>query len=162
VASPWGTPLMNRMVSEETSRLLLKTIIDPENPTAFKYVMKVFNKLLRGLSVAQEDNPDSDEEDDKPRFTKPDPLGPLEQLPAPVQVMASHLSRFCELLKTPLASRKVFDQSHYNYEACGFDRMLILEMVDILLDLNYMAVNKALLNSDLFSIALALVFSIST
>jgi len=72
--------------------------------------------------------------------------------------MASHLSRFCELLKTPLASRKVFDQSHYNYEAFGFDRMLILEMVDILLDLNYMAVNKALLNSDLFSIALALVF----
>jgi len=121
--------------------------------------MKVFNKLLKGLSVAQEDNPDTDEDDDKPKFTKPDPLGPIEQLPAPVQVFAEYLNRFCDLLKTPLSTVKVSDQSQFSYEAFGFDRMAILDMVDILLDLNYMAINKALLHSNLFPIALELIFA---
>jgi len=153
--------LMNRIVSEDMTRLLLKTIIDKQNPGAFKYGMKVFNKLLKGLSVVQEDNPDSDDDDVKPKFTKPDPLGPLEQLPAPIQVLAEYLPQFCALLKSPLSSVKINDQSRYNYEAFGFDRLLILEMVDILLDLNYMAINKAMLQSDLFTIALELVFDFS-
>jgi hypothetical protein len=159
--SPIGTPLMNRFLSEATVKMLFKIIIDPENPRAFKYGMKVFNKLLRGLSTAQEDNPDSEDEDEKTRYVKPDPLGPLEQLPAPVQVLVTHLQKFTDLLKHPLSTTQITDQSLHSYEAFGFDRIVILEMIDILLDLNYMAVNKLLLGGDFFVVALELVFSFS-
>jgi len=157
-ASPIGTPLMTRFLSEGVSRLLFKIIMDKENPRSFKYGMKVFNKILRGLSTAQEENPDSEEDEEKARYVKPDPLGPLEQLPAPVQVFVEEFPKFIEFLNHPLSPLTITDQSNHSFEAFRFDRIVILEMIDIILDLNYMVVNKILLNSDLFPIGMELVF----
>uniref|UniRef100_A0A6B2L125 Serine/threonine-protein phosphatase 4 regulatory subunit 3-like central domain-containing protein n=1 Tax=Arcella intermedia TaxID=1963864 RepID=A0A6B2L125_9EUKA len=157
-AATWGGPVMIRFVSLDVSRLIFKIIMDPANPTSFKYGLKIFNKLLRGLSVAQEDNQDSDEDEEKPKLTKPDPLGPLEQLPPPIQVFAEHLEKFCNLLRTPLSTNNISDQSRCSYQAFGFDRLVILELIDALLDLNYMAVNKLILKSDVFPVGLKLMF----
>jgi len=106
----------------------------------------------------QEDNPDSDADEEKVKNVKPDPLGPLDQLPVPVQVLMEHLEKFIGFLDHPLSALKVTDQSNQTYEAFGFDRIVILETIDILLDLNYMAVNKMLLNSNLFPVGLELIF----
>jgi len=155
-AAPVGNPLTIKFMSEESVKLLFKIIIDPANPRSFKYGMKVFNKLLKGVSTVQEDNPDSDE--DETKNGKPDPLGPLEQLPIPVQVFMEHLDKFIRFLEQPLSVINVTDQSNQTYEAFGFDRTVTLETVDILLDLNYMAVNKLFLNSNLFPVGLSLIF----
>jgi serine/threonine-protein phosphatase 6 regulatory subunit 3 len=156
--APVGTPILNKFISEESVKLLFKTITDPANPRSFKYGMKVFNKLLKGVSTVQEDNPDSEDDEEKVKSAKPDPLGPLEQLPIPVQVLVEYLDKFIGFLDHPLASLKVTDQSNQSYEAFGFDRIVILDTIDILLELNYMAVNKILLNSNLFPIGLGLIF----
>jgi len=155
--SPVGTPLINKLISEDSVKLLFKIIMDPGNPRSFKYGMKVFNKLLKGVSNVQEENPDSEDEDEK-KSVKPDPLGPLEQLPIPVQVLMEHLQGFIGYLDQPLHRLQVTDQSNNSFEAFGFDRIVILETIDILLDLNYMAVNKLLLNSNLFPVGLGLIF----
>jgi hypothetical protein len=157
-ASPVGSPLLNRFMSTDCVNLLFKTIMDPGNPRSFKYGMKVFNKLLKGVNTVQEDNPDSEDDEEKGKITKPDPLGPLEQLPGPVQIFMGQLERFIALLDHPLSIAQVIDQSNHSYEAFSFDRIIILETIEVLLDLNYLAVNKILLNSDLFSIALGLIF----
>jgi hypothetical protein len=132
--------------------------MDPGNPSSCKYGMKVFNKLLKGVNTVPEDNPDSEDDEEKGKITKPDPLGPLEQLPAPVQVLMGHLERFIALLDHPMSIAQVIDQSNHSYEAFSFDRIVILETIDVLLDLNYLVVNKILLSSDLFPIALGLIF----
>jgi serine/threonine-protein phosphatase 6 regulatory subunit 3 len=157
-ASPVGTPLLSRFMSADCVNLLFKTIMDPGNPSSFKYGMKVFNKLLKGVNTVPEDNPDSEDDEEKGKITKPDPLGPLEQLPAPVQVLMGHLERFIALLDHPMSIAQVIDQSNHSYEAFSFDRIVILETIDVLLDLNYLVVNKILLSSDLFPIALGLIF----
>jgi len=110
------------------------------------------------VSTIPEDNPDSEEDEEKGKITKPDPLGPLEQLPVPIQLFMGQLERFIGLLDHPLSTSLVTDQSNKSYEAFGFDRIVILETMDVLLDLNYVAVNKALLNSDLFPVAMGLIF----
>jgi len=157
-ALPVGTPLLNRFMSADCVNLLFKTIMDPGNPRSFKYGMKVFNKLLKGVNTVPEDNPDSEDDEEKGKITKPDPLGPLEQLPVPVQILIGHLERFIALLDHPLSIAQVIDQSNHSYEAFSFDRIVILETIEVLLDLNYLAANKILLNCDLFSIALGLIF----
>jgi len=68
------------------------------------------------------------------------------------------LYKFIGLLDQPLSITTVTDQCHLTYEAFGFDRVVILEMFDILLDLNYLAVNKLLLGSNLFVMAIGLIF----
>jgi len=108
--------------------------------------------------MVQEDNPDSEEDEEKVKPTKSDPLGPLEQLPVPVQVFIRQLEKFIALLDHPLSTAQVLDQSNRSYEAFSFDRIVILETIDVLLDLNYTAVNKILLNSDLFVISLGHIF----
>jgi hypothetical protein len=148
-----GTPLLNRFLSEESVKYLFKVIMDPENPYGFKYGMKVFNKLLKVISMAQDDNADSDDEEKK--NLKPDPLGPIDQLPAPVQVLISNIPQFITLLKSPT---KATDEITFSNDAFGFERIVILEMVDNLLDLKYISANRALLESDFFPTAWELVF----
>jgi len=159
---PVGSPLMIRLLSEDCINLLFKTIMDPSNPRSFRYGMKIFNKLLKGVSTLPEENPDSEDDEDKGKITKTDPLGPLEQLPIPVQLLIGLLDKFIALLDHPMCISQVTDQSNNSYEAFGFDRIVILETIDVLLDLNYVAVNKILLNSDLFPISFGLIFRFPT
>jgi len=156
--SPVGSPLIIKFMSEDCVNLLFKTILDPGNPFSFKYGMKVFIKILKGVSTIPEETADSEEDEEKGKLTKPDPLGPLEQLLMPVQLVIRQLEKFIGLLDHPLSTSQVTDQSNKSYEAFGFDRIVILETIEVLLDLNWLAVNKILLNSELFPVTLGLIF----
>jgi len=157
VATPWGSPIMNEFASKKTALLLLKRITDPRNPRAFRYGMRIFVRILKGIATAQE-AADSDEEDAKPKVVKPDPLGPLEQLPPSVQVLVTYFPKFCDLLNAPLFPQKTTDQTLKSYESFGFDRLAILDTIEALLTLNYLEVQTALLNSTILSIVFGLVF----
>uniref|UniRef100_A0A6B2L1J0 Serine/threonine-protein phosphatase 4 regulatory subunit 3-like central domain-containing protein n=1 Tax=Arcella intermedia TaxID=1963864 RepID=A0A6B2L1J0_9EUKA len=148
-AASWGGRLMNDFVSERIAKMLLRIMMVAKNWKAFKYGMKILNRVLRAVAVAQDLEVDEDKASSCP--PKPDPAGPMSQLPPVVQVFVSHLPKFSEILKNSNSSIK----KNTNF---GFERLYLLETLETLISLNYVAVQKVLLESDIFKIAFDLVY----
>eukprot|EP01125_Pyxidicula_operculata_P005369 TRINITY_DN191_c2_g1_i1.p1 TRINITY_DN191_c2_g1~~TRINITY_DN191_c2_g1_i1.p1 ORF type:complete len:575 (+),score=158.40 TRINITY_DN191_c2_g1_i1:43-1767(+) len=154
ITSAFESPLMERLLSENTCNTLYQMMIDPQNPSAFRYGMKVLIQMLKCIAVASEETFDSDDDEDKPKRSKPSqpPNAPLQSLPPPICVFVSHIDAFCKLLVSPTKVSSISLQNGVTVEAFGFIRLGVLQMVETLLLFNYIAVHEAILNSEFFPI----------
>jgi hypothetical protein len=157
LASPWGSPLMNKITSDAISKSLFQTITDTNNPRAFQHGMRVFIRLIRGFTLLQDTQ--INEADNKYKFVKPDFSAPIDKLPWTVQILVKNFSKFDQLLKNPTLKKKFKNQTGQTFDTFGFERLVILEMIEALISLNCNAVKTELLSSQLFATSIDLLIN---
>lgn len=151
-AITWTNPLVQKFASEKCLSILSKELFAEGNTSGFIQGTKVLSKLLLILTNwIKEPEQEDDEEDETPKtakLPKPDSKAALTKLPAIVQEVTKHLSKFSTWLSKPPGTKKIQDQSGRSIEAFGSFRVQVLEVVSAVLEPGFTSVVGAVVETD--------------
>lgn len=149
-----GSPIYQEIMSLENITLLFDLTLQPTNPSGFRYGMNMVNQILRLVAIEQAE---AEADAILPTST------PLENLSPIIQISLKNIDKFYELLKNPLGSFKITNQTGDSIDAFTVYRLVILQCLDALVHLNFeVIILEILKHEDLFICLLNLLFEFPT
>jgi hypothetical protein len=134
-------------------KALLNHALDKDNLGALRYAPRVLIALLKLLNAHNQPSPDDATKRPIPASTE------LKDLPEIVRILLDHVPKFIELLKKAPKEKQLKMQDNTSVEVFGPHRVVVLELLEELLYLNFHPVQNALVeDKEFYPFVLQLIF----
>jgi len=150
----WEHALVQALVSEKNVKALISYALEKDNLGALRYAPRVLIAYLKLLNTANQPTP----EDASKRIFATNL--PLAQLPVIVRILVGHLPKFLDILRKAPQEKQMKMQDNLSIPVFGPHRVVIMELTEELLALNFHAVQQALLDDkEFYPFVLTLIFT---
>eukprot|EP01127_Copromyxa_protea_P003369 TRINITY_DN13190_c0_g1_i1.p1 TRINITY_DN13190_c0_g1~~TRINITY_DN13190_c0_g1_i1.p1 ORF type:complete len:542 (-),score=122.83 TRINITY_DN13190_c0_g1_i1:81-1706(-) len=149
----WDNPFTQAFASAENSKVLFKYALEEGNFSGLRVGMKTVTLLLRSLQRFMKE----EEDEEEPIMPIPDIVAPLKDLPPVVQDVVNNFGKLHEILKKP-HDREMRSQDGKVFEACGPNRLCIIEVIEAVVDTGFVNVARKLFESEILDTFWELMF----
>jgi hypothetical protein len=149
----WDHSLVKSLAGEKNVKALLSYSLDKDNLNGLRYAPRVLIALLKLVSTANQPSAD-----DATKRLFPS-NAPLQDLPDIVKLLLENVPKFIAILKKAPKEIKMKMQDNTSIEVFGPHRLVVMELLEELLFLNFQVVHSALVeDKEFYPFVLQLVF----